>query len=157
MKWLFYLVCLAALLSCDITVAQIENWDFETGDLTGWTKTGTAFNASPTQNDQGGLFSGWNNQWYVNTWFSSEAAIGTLRSDTFKLTGTIDFRIAGWNHWPDVDPEFDHNYTVLKRASDNLELDRVWAPGQNAMTTSTPASVSIEMFLRITHSSSARK
>ena len=68
-KRIVYSMLLAGMigLSGNAVAEQIVNGDFETGDSAGWTKTGTAFSASPTQNDQAGLFSGWQNAWYVNT------------------------------------------------------------------------------------------
>ena len=70
--------------------------DFETGDLTGWTKTGTAFNLNPTVTDGGGLFSGWECKWYANSRTTGEVATGTLTSAPFELTEQhISFLISG--------------------------------------------------------------
>ena len=109
----------------------VSNGDFETGDFSGWTKTGTAFDSSPTQNSQGGTFSGWNNDWYVNTWFAGETVTGTIRSNPFALAGTnIEFGIAGWSAWGGGASNW--NYVTLNLA-DGTEIDRVYTPNQNAM------------------------
>jgi len=115
---------------------QITNGDFETGDFTGWTKTGTAFNGSPTQQftqDFGTFvrhFESKHKEWYVNTHFVGETAIGTLTSNTFTLTGPyIHFRIGGWSAWGGGGQ--DWNYVTLHRASDGLEIDRVYTLNTN--------------------------
>ncbi|MCK5793738.1 MAG: hypothetical protein KAH12_03470, partial [Anaerolineales bacterium] len=148
---------LTVLLAGSAAASGIENGDFETGDLTGWTKFSTAFNANPSTSDGGGLFSGWNNDWYVNSYFADETATGLLRSDTFELTGQIIFRIAGWNYWPGVGTEFDYNYVVLKKASDHSELARVWAPNQNNMVSRSlraPANIGDDVFIEVTDNAS---
>jgi len=102
------------------------NGDFETGNLSGWTAAGTAFSSNPSTNDNGGIFSYWNNDWYVNTFMAGEAATGTLTSDPFELTHQfLDFMLTGWSSGSNGS---DYNYVTLHLASDNSELDRVYAP-----------------------------
>ncbi|RKX38875.1 MAG: hypothetical protein DRP64_15040, partial [Verrucomicrobia bacterium] len=110
---------------------RLVNGDFETGDLTGWTKTGGAFDLNPTQSDGGGLFSGWEGNWYVNSWVAGESETGTLTSDPFALTSQyISFLITGWSAWGGGAEEY--NYVTLHLASDDSVLDRIYTPNQTA-------------------------
>ncbi len=148
-------VCLVFLFgaiafSGNSTAEQIGNGDFETGDLSFWTKTGLAWNQSPT--DIHSYVSGWEGTWFAETLEAGETRTGTLKSNTLRLTGPISFRIAGWNSWPGVDPEFDHNHVALRLSSNDDVLDTVWAPNQNAMmggTLNAPSYLGEEVYIEV--------
>jgi hypothetical protein len=92
---------------------SILNGDFETGDLTGWTKTGTAFDDQPTFGDnsyaRGTLPSLPHGQYYIGTFEKRSSPsmrpaaqgnepTGTLTSQPFVLRGSsLCFRIGGGN------------------------------------------------------------
>jgi len=80
-----------AMLGTNAFSGQIKNGDFETGDFAFWTKTGTAWGSGPT--DSHLHVQGWEGIWFAETWKAGEPATGTLRSDTFELTDTINFLI----------------------------------------------------------------
>ena len=48
---IFCFVAVSVIMSVDTTIARTFNNDFETGDLTDWEKTGTAFDFQPTWGD----------------------------------------------------------------------------------------------------------
>jgi hypothetical protein len=129
------LICLAflwCLTSVSPVVAQPTNGNFETGDYTGWTVIdGTAFGTGPSN----GARTNKEGTWSVDSHMAGDETLGgTLRSDTFALSGTgkIDFLIAGHNYWPGTNDPFTWDYVTLNLASDNSEIARVWAPGNDA-------------------------
>jgi fructan beta-fructosidase len=101
----------------------LVNHDFEIGDLTGWTATGTAFTAADVTTAAdwawGGpfRFSGNRHVWSVAD--GSDAQTGTLRSADFTLggNGQIDFLVGGGDNIYDLRIE-------LVRASDGAVLFR---------------------------------
>lgn len=133
--------------------AQISNGDFETGDFSGWTVSGTAWGSGPIDNDLGvaPAITGWQGTYYANSRATgSETAVGILRSQNFTLPDQIEFLIGGWSAWGGGSPP-THNYVVLKLAN-GTELDRVWAPNHNNLTNDTlasPAHVGQEVYLEV--------
>ncbi len=114
-----------------------RNWNFETGTYTNWPSfSGTAFSGKPTTKPFASLTT-WEGVYYANSVFpdgenQNESAVGVMRSDTFTFPTNyaLSFLIAGHStHWS---PE-TFNYVTLKLASDDSELDRVWAPNQDPM------------------------
>ncbi len=128
---------------------QIVNPGFESGDLTGWTSTGTAFNSSPTQEPLSPNWSGWEGQHYLNSWSTADTfeATGTLRSAPFRLTlGVVEFLISGWGS--------PVCYVTLNRAADGRELARVNAPNNEKLEfyharLAAPRQVGSEVYLEI--------
>ncbi|MEO2203060.1 GH32 C-terminal domain-containing protein [Paenibacillus pabuli] len=89
-------------LSITDAVYQIQNPGFETGDLTGWTVVkGNAFGPNSVSDET----TWWaeeipynaEGEYHLNGWKNDEAATGTLRSSTFKLSGSgwISFKLGG--------------------------------------------------------------
>ena len=105
---------LAAISCAGLTSqAQATDWNFESGTLSGWTKTGTAFEQQPTLGNNivaripGSSFS-LQGRYFVGTFedrhdgsvnpgsSQGEGPMGTLTSDLFTLSGTqISFLIGG--------------------------------------------------------------
>ena len=104
----------------------VITWDFETGDLSGWTKTGTAFDYQPTYGDnpterrrgqpskhQGDYWIGSYEKYpgpdsgYLPGTVQGDKPQGTLTSSPFTINtnnNEISFLIGGGNHpWP-TDP-----------------------------------------------------
>ncbi|HEV3469805.1 MAG TPA: hypothetical protein VG148_10830 [Pyrinomonadaceae bacterium] len=93
--------------------SRAQNWDFETGDLRGWTATGTAFNNQPTFGDNvaargAGVRSGHEGNYWVGTYedrrtsalpagqAQGDGPTGTLVSAEFEITRThLSFLIGG--------------------------------------------------------------
>ncbi|RKU14174.1 hypothetical protein C6501_08415, partial [Candidatus Poribacteria bacterium] len=48
---IFFLIVIFVIMSVNFAFARTFNNDFETGDLTDWEKTGTAFDFQPTWGD----------------------------------------------------------------------------------------------------------
>nr|WP_281249159.1 GH32 C-terminal domain-containing protein [Halobacillus massiliensis] len=103
---------------------EIVNHDFETGDLTGWTTTGSSFtedHITDTATYWGGTFDqqGTYHLWGFSDLHEGDNAAGQLRSSNFKLggSGEINFLMGGGN-----DPI--NRYVSLVRASDNKEIIR---------------------------------
>ncbi len=105
---------------------DIENASFETGDLTGWTTHGSAFNGVVTDetNFWGGPF---NQEGTYHVWgFAgannddrSDQRTGVMKSSLFKLdgNGTINFLVAGGQ-------DLNRLYVSLVKASTGEELFR---------------------------------
>ncbi|XEC93551.1 GH32 C-terminal domain-containing protein [Paenibacillus tarimensis] len=103
-------------------VTTIENPDFETGDLTGWTAvSGTAFTDADVTSDTDW---GWGEPFKHNGTYhlwgfkdGGDTGTGVLESPRFTLHGSgwIDFLIGGGN-------DNDNLYIALARASDGAEL-----------------------------------
>ncbi|GGC76017.1 hypothetical protein GCM10007216_03210 [Thalassobacillus devorans] len=118
----------------------IENGDFETGDLTGWTiEEGDAFSAEDVTSDTdwgwGGPF---NHQGDYHLWGAKEGGdeqTGVLKSSPFILSGTgkISFLIGGGN-------DIDNLYVALVRASDGKELLKATNTEWNDDESYTPVS-----------------
>ncbi|MCM3575593.1 GH32 C-terminal domain-containing protein [Mesobacillus subterraneus] len=108
-----------------------ENPDFETGDLSGWTETGSAFDnpVSSVETFWGGPF---NHQGKYHVWGfagakndgDSDFRTGVLKSGLFKLggSGKVDFLVGGGQ-------DINKLYIALIRASDGKELFK--ATGSN--------------------------
>ncbi|WP_251491452.1 GH32 C-terminal domain-containing protein [Actinacidiphila cocklensis] len=101
--------------SASAAAIDIVNPGFETGDLSGWTPSGTAFQAGSVSSDPGW---GWgccfNQQGTYHLWgfkAGGDAAVGMLTSDAFTLSGTgmVSALVSGGN-----DP--DHEYVALTLA-----------------------------------------
>lgn len=88
------------------------NFDFEKGNLDGWTKSGTAFNYQPTYGDNSKARrsqpANLQGKWFIGTYekrpnprvragtTQGDAPKGTLTSQRFKIVGPyIDFLIGG--------------------------------------------------------------
>ncbi len=94
----------------------IENGDFETGDLTGWTTDGTAFADNGITNDgENNSDSNYFKPWNVG----GEDLTGTLTSSTFKLLGSgyITFQIGAAKHPDEI-------YISVYNAADDSEIAR---------------------------------
>jgi len=120
--------------------AAIANPDFETGDYSGWTRTGAAWGAAPATATWPS--SGFHGLYHANSYFAGEPATGTLRSATFTLTpgARIEFLMGGWRS-AGVSAS-NYNYVALCRATDGGELARVYAPnitGAMALQRLSPA------------------
>ena len=106
------------------------NPGFETGDLTGWTATGTAFTAAVTSRttwDWGCCF-GQEGTYHAWGFLSGrDEATGTLTSSEFEVSGAgeISLLVGGGN-----DP--DNLYAALVRASDGAVLARATGTGSEA-------------------------
>lgn len=115
-----------------------RNWNFEQATYDKWTLlSGTAFQM-PTAMDVGGQVSGWDGAFYASSGYYdgynwNEDAVGVLRSDTFTMPADygLAFKINGWSSW--AGGASNYNYLTLNLASDDTELGRSWAPGNNAM------------------------
>lgn len=71
--------------------STLSNPGFETGDLSGWTATGTAFNGSVTDQPGWGWGCCFNQQGTYHLWGfagGGDAPTGTVTSEPFTLTGT---------------------------------------------------------------------
>ncbi len=105
------LISLAALLSGPLCASEIT-FNFETGDLRGWTATGDAFRSQPTEGDNAKLRNRAANpegKYWIGTYENcpkggtpgteqTDTPIGTLTSDLFKLEKPwISFLIGGGN------------------------------------------------------------
>ncbi|HEY5835173.1 GH32 C-terminal domain-containing protein [Streptomyces sp.] len=106
--------------------AALANSDFETGDLTGWTAEGAAFQGSVTSDPGWGWGCCFNQQGQYHAWgFKSggDAAVGSLTSDVFTLggTGMVSVLVSGGN-------DADHLYVALTSA-DGTVLEK--ATGQD--------------------------
>ena len=98
---------------------SIENANFETGDLTGWTATGEAFaNAVTSETEIGGVNVGNERQYHL--WSSDKTKVGELKSSEFYLAGTgkVKMLLAG-------NSDADNLYVALVKAQDNTELLKV--------------------------------
>jgi len=106
-----------------------QNNGFELGNFDDWTLTGSAFTSVPESTDEGVNLGGWHGRFFACSRKGGEPAVGTLRSPDFPFGNgsTITFLISGWSSWVGAVPP-DHNYVALKRASDNSEIERIWAP-----------------------------
>ncbi len=111
----------------DASFGSNTNGGFELGDWTDWTVSGTAFGSAPMDNGPQGR-AGWTGRFYANSGAVGETNEGTLTSETFSLgtNDTVSFLVSGYSGWATASN--DWNYVALKRASDDSEIDRAWAP-----------------------------
>ncbi len=137
MKTLFFtntilsMIAILFLLPINFASARTFNNDFETGDLTDWEKTGTAFDFQPTWGDNPtarnrGQPSEHQGDWWLGLAEKYQGPVkgkalgqkpgdladgvdapqGTLTSMEFKIIGdTMNFLIGGGNRAWDVNPE----------------------------------------------------
>ncbi|HCT76620.1 MAG TPA: endo-inulinase [Micromonosporaceae bacterium] len=110
--------------------SDIVNPDFETGNLTGWTATGSAFTNGVTSQTGWGWGCCFGHHGTYHLWgfaSSGDSATGTLTSSTFRLggTGQVSFLLGGGN-------DLGNLYVALVRASDGAILFR--ATGRNEET-----------------------
>ena len=137
MKYMFFSVVvplfliLLLVLPVDIVFARSFNNDFETGDLTDWEKTGTAFDFQPTWGDNPTARNRGQPSQHQGDWWLGlaekyqgpdkgaklgqkagdladgvDAPQGTLTSIEFKIVGeTMNFLIGGGNRPWGVNPE----------------------------------------------------
>ncbi|EKQ57098.1 glycoside hydrolase family 32 protein, partial [Clostridium sp. Maddingley MBC34-26] len=103
---------------------SFTNHDFETGDLTGWTTIGDAFNVNDVtdlmtpKGGSGDSFGDKEGKYHVWGYKDGlDATVGEMRSNPFVLggDGKIDFRIGGG-------VDIDNLYVALVRRSDDKEL-----------------------------------
>lgn len=129
------ILCIVVVLSCCyMSEGQVPNGDFETGNYSGWSwVSGTAWGPAPVDQRWHPSITAWEGRYYANSYAQGETAVGVIRSSTFTLNMPVTFLIAGWNHVPGQQPEYHHNYVALKRASDGVELDRVYAPNSSTL------------------------
>jgi len=135
------LAVLTVALLASTAFADIQNGGFESGDYTGWTVSGNAWGSHPTNTDMGVGIAGWNGNYCALSRINGENQTGTLRSANFTLLSgeRVDFLIGGWRS-VNVPAESNWNYVVLCRASDDAELDRIYAPNM------TPNMVARKLF-----------
>ncbi|WP_139905568.1 cell wall-binding repeat-containing protein [Clostridium thermarum] len=94
----------------------IENADFETGDLTGWTATGEAFvNAVTSESEIEGVNVGKEGQYHL--WPSDNTMVGELKSSEFYLAGSGKIKMLLARN-----SDSDNLYVALVKALDNTEL-----------------------------------
>ncbi|MGC9381293.1 GH32 C-terminal domain-containing protein [Streptomyces sp. MH13] len=77
--------------TADAAETSLSNPDFESGDLSGWTTTGTAFTGTVTDDPGWGWGCCFNQQGSYHLWgfaAGGDAATGTVTSEPFTLTGT---------------------------------------------------------------------
>jgi hypothetical protein len=122
-------------ITFDDNLSKAITWDFESGDLEGWTKTGTAFNTQPTYGDnptarnRGQASNHQGNYWiggYENRHRSVDKAgavqgdvpQGTLTSMPFTInTDTIGFLIGGGCDMSSVRIELLVNGSMVRQAT----------------------------------------
>jgi len=132
---------LAILLICASGFAADITFDFESGDLKGWTATGTAFANQPTQGDNSshrGKPSNLQGKFWIGTFencpkggtegtIQDDAPTGTLTSAPFKLEKPfISFLIGGGN-------KPTEEYVAVLSAKDNTEICHATGEENEAM------------------------
>lgn len=114
--------------TCEVTVSDAptyEVYDFETGDLTGWTVSGTAFSAADVTTDStwwGGSFQHQGSYHLHGYKDGGDGQVGSLTTPNFILGahGQIDLLIGGGS-------DINNLYVGLFRAADDVLIDRVTA------------------------------
>ncbi|MFC4324311.1 GH32 C-terminal domain-containing protein [Litchfieldia salsa] len=110
----------------------ISNPGFETGDLSGWTVSGTAF----SEGDVSSETDYWNKQtfnqrnfWHIWGGRGDNGKVGVMQSETFTLggDGQIDFLTGG-------DNDINNLYVALVRDSDGSELMKATGTGTDKYT-----------------------
>ncbi|GGD59185.1 discoidin domain-containing protein [Paenibacillus nasutitermitis] len=115
-------------------LVQLNNFDFEVGTWTGWTRTGTAFGTTPSTVGHGNL-AGWRGKYLADSFAGGESATGTIRSKDFILESkTFSFRKAGWDGAAGTS---NLNFYTLKRASDGAVLFNAKPPQSDGFVTET--------------------
>lgn len=111
---------------------ETADLSFESGTFAGWSTTGTAFGAAPSNSDNAGVVKGWRGTYWGNSRTAGETATGTLRSANFVIEDNLlSFRAVGY------DGEFgthNQNYIYLKRASDGAILLSTKPPQSDMFT-----------------------
>lgn len=97
-------------------ITEIDNPNFETGDLNGWTTSGRAFRGAISSEEAP------EGQYHLWSGINEPGLTGEVSSALFTLSGTgvISFLIAGDSH--------EDLYVALMRSSDRAELFRTQAP-----------------------------
>ncbi|NYI05170.1 GH32 C-terminal domain-containing protein [Allostreptomyces psammosilenae] len=95
----------------EAAATSLDNPGFETGDLTGWTATGTAFTQAVTDEPGWGWGCCFNHAGRYHLWGyrgGGDTAVGTLTSQTFTLggTGVVSLLVSGGRN-------IDHLYVAL--------------------------------------------
>lgn len=118
----------------DTSFGSYSNGGFELGDWSGWTVSGTAFGAGPIDVDPVYNRYGFFGRYWADSLQGGEAATGTLTSETFTFgtNDTVSFQMMGWSGYGDP-AGTDYNYVALKRAADDSEIERIYAPGTGYM------------------------
>ena len=154
MKMKTIAMCTIILLTLTATAA-IQNGSFETGTYISWTPGGTAF-AGQSLTNHNWPSSGFEGTYLVNSFYGigGEEATGTLRSADFNLANneSVSFLIGGWRSM-NAPAESNWNYVVLCRTSDDVELDRVYAPnitGAMAFRTLLPkTNTALNVYIKV--------
>jgi uncharacterized protein YjdB len=144
--------------TCAVTVTALSYliYDFETGDLNGWTTTGQAFSnldVTSTASYWGGPFNqhGTYHMWGFNN--GGDAQTGEMRTSNFVVggDGRILVLIAGGN-------DVNNLYLGLYRASDNTLIQKVIADNSEAYVEKTldaSAFVGVSCYLKAIDNSTA--
>jgi sucrose-6-phosphate hydrolase SacC (GH32 family) len=127
---LFHPLVLPSPARAAATAAEIVNPDFETGDLTGWTATGTTFTNAVTTDTGWGWGCCFGQHGNSHVWGHrtvGDAATGSLTSSSFELSGTglVSFLLGGGNDATNL-------YMALMRAGDGAVLFRATGRGEEA-------------------------
>ncbi|WP_319001799.1 GH32 C-terminal domain-containing protein [Clostridium estertheticum] len=100
---------------------NVINGEFETGDLTGWTASGSAANtfavsSATTYLDSNHLYNK-QGKYFLSSGVNGDDNRGVLKSNYFKLggDGKINFKVSGRN-------QSDREYVALVRGSDDKQL-----------------------------------
>jgi sucrose-6-phosphate hydrolase SacC (GH32 family) len=102
-------------------LVKINNPGFETGDLTGWSISGNAFDNAVTNIDKGQI-----GDYHLYGKNNSSDSTGSIESNVFKIAGngTIEFIVSGTHDMNDV-------YVALIRINDGKELFRATGTGND--------------------------
>ncbi|WP_345240440.1 GH32 C-terminal domain-containing protein [Pontibacillus salipaludis] len=112
---------------------ELQNHDFEAGDLSGWTVTGNAFSAGDVTNRDdwgwGGPFNQSGSYHLFGAQSGGDGETGTIRSDTFTLggNGQVDFLVSGGNDRYNL-------YVSLVRATGDEVVRKVSGGNQEGYT-----------------------
>ncbi|MCK4982134.1 MAG: hypothetical protein KAS17_04370, partial [Victivallaceae bacterium] len=139
----------------------VAKLDFETGTYKNWTVSGSAWGSTPETTNfwpaqQVGF--GCQGTYFGLSLVGGETTTGTIRSVNVTLTGngTVSLLVCGWSKQPAGLPD-SYNYVTLNRASNDEELDRVYAPNQNQMVQSflhSASAIGEEVYIEVVDNSS---